>query len=379
MKFFNRFLLAPGPTPLPEEVRLEAVKDIYHHKHPKAKKVFQKVTEDLKWLIGTKHNVYQLASSGTGAMEAAMQNLVNPGDKVIVINAGNFGGRWSKLAKAFGANLVEIKKEWGDMASAEELEGVLKQNPDTVAVFCQLSETSTGTCCDAEGFAKVVSKTNAILVVDAVSGLGVVPLKMDEWGVDCVAAGSQKGLMLPPGLGLIAMNDKAWKLVEANKQNKFYFDLRLFQKKLEKWDTPWTPPIGIIMQADKAMELVKEEGLENLWARSTKLADGLRAAIKALGLELFSKYPGDAVTTVKVPEGFVTKQITAPFRDKYNITIAGGQGDYEEKMFRFGTMGCMDMYTELAGVAALEMVLKDLGWKFTPGAGVSAFMAEMMK
>ncbi len=379
MKLLNKFLLAPGPTPLPEEVRLEGARDITHHKTPAAKQMFVKCTEDLKWLTGTKHDMYILASSGTGAMEAAMQNLVNPLDKIIVINAGNFGGRWSKLAKAYGATLVEIKKDWGDMASPEELEKVLKENPDTVAVFCQLSETSAGSCSDIEGFAKITSKSNAILVVDGISGVGVVPFKMDEWHVDVIVGGSQKGLMLPPGLAFIGLNDRAWKLIEANKQNKFYFDLKLFQKKYPDKETPWTPPIGLIYQADKAFQMIKDEGLENVWKRCSLLAGALRTAVKALGLELFSKHPGDAVTTVKVPEGVDGKKITSVIRDKYNVTIAGGQGDYTGKIFRFGHMGYMDMYSLLSTVAALELTLKELGWKFEMGAGVSAFLKEISK
>ena len=377
MKTLYKFLLAPGPTPLPEEVRLEGAREITHHKHPVAKKMFRKVTDDMKWLLGTKYDSYLLASSGSGAMETAVQNLINTGDKVIIINAGNFGGRWVKINKAYGANVVEIKKDWGDMATPAELEAVLKANPDTVAVFCQLSETSTGACSDTAGFAKIVSKTNAILVVDGVSGIGVVPLKMDEWNVDVVVGGSQKGMMLPPGMAFICMNEKAWKLVENNKQHKFYFDLKLFQKKLVDNETPWTPPIGIIYQADKAFEMMKAEGLENVWARSTKLAKGIRTAMKAMNLELFAKCPGDAVTTVKIPDGVDGKKVTSVIRDKYGITIAGGQGDFSGKIFRLGNMGYMDMYSELACLAALELTFKELGHKFEIGSGVSAFMKEM--
>jgi len=379
-KMYKKMLLAPGPTPLAPEVRVEGAKDIMHHRHPESKKSVAKCVEGFHWLLGTKADVHLLSSSGSGAMETAVQNLVNEGDKVVIVNAGNFGNRWFKLAKAFKANAVEINKPWDEIVTPEELEKVLKENPDTKAVFCQLSETSTGACSNVKEFAEVVSKTDAVIVVDGVSGVGVVPLEMDAWKVDVVVGGSQKGLMLPPGLAFIAINEKAWKLVEANTQNKFYFDLIQAKKSVEKGDaTPWTCPITIINQANVAFDLMREEGREQLWARFSKLAAGLRSAAVALGLELWAKCPGDAVTAIKIPDVPNGDKIPAIMRDDFGITIAGAQAAYKGKFIRIGHMGAMDFYDELCCIAALEKTLHKLGWKFELGAGLTAFQKAMLE
>lgn len=373
--FMKQFLLAPGPTPLPEEVRVEGARDITYHRSPAGKKMVVQCMEDLKYLLGTKNDVFLLGSSGSGAMECCMQNLVSPGDKVIVLNAGNFGNRWAKLAKAWGATVVEIKKDWGDVVQPAELETTLKANPETTVVFCQLSETSTGVCSKTKEYAAIVNKTNAILCVDVVSGAGVVPFEMDEWGIEACAGGSQKGMMLPPGLGFVSFGPKAWALVEKCTNRRFYFDMREYKKKIPDKETPWTPPITIICQSARAFEMIKKAGgREKLWERYSMLAKGVRAGVTSLGLKLFAKEPGDAVTAVWVPEGIDGAALTKMMRDEYGVLVGGGQSDYKGKIFRFGHMGYMDIYDEIAALVALEICLAKLGYKFEMGTSIAAFM-----
>ena len=379
-KMYKKLLLAPGPTPLPPEVKLEGAKDIEHHRNPVSKKAIVECMDGFRWLLGTKSDVHILASSGSGAMEAAFQNTINQGDKVIIINAGNFGTRWLKIAKAYKANIVEISKTWDKVVTPEELKKALDENPDTKGVFCQLSETSSGACSSVKEFAEIVSKTPAIIVVDGVSGVGVVPLHMDDWKVDIVIGGSQKGLMLPPGLGFVAINDKAWKLVEACTQPRFYFSLPESKKHIDKGTmTPWTSPITIVNQANVVFDMMKEEGKEELWDRFKKLATALRQAVFAMGLKLFHECPGDAVTSIAIPEDLKDgKKIPAIMRDDFGITVAGAQGSYAGKYIRIGHMGAMDFYDELCCVAALEKTLYKLGWKFELGSGITAFQKAMI-
>ncbi len=379
-KMYKKLLLAPGPTPLPPEVKLAGAWDIEHHRNPASKKALKVCVENFQWLLGTKHDVHLLASSGSGAMETAFVNTISPGDKVIIVNAGNFGTRWLKIAKTYKANIVELKKTWDKVVTPEELKKALDENPDTKAVFCQLSETSSGACSNVKEFAEIVSKTNAIIVLDGVSGVGVVPLDMDDWKVDVVVGGSQKGLMLPPGLGFVAINDKAWKLVEACTTPRFYFNLIESKKHMDKGTmTPWTSAITIVNQANVAFEMMKEEGREEMWNRFKKLAAGLRQAVFALGLKLWHECPGDAVTAVAIPESLKDGvKIPAIMRDEFGVTVAGAQGDYKGKFIRIGTMGAMDFYDELCCIAALEKTLKKLGWDFEVGAGVAAFQKALM-
>lgn len=379
-KMYKKLLLAPGPTPLPQEVKIEGAKDIVHHRHPDSKKALGVCMDNFKWLLGTTNDVFLLASSGSGAMESAVQNIVNPGDKVIVVNAGNFGTRWLKLVKAFKANVVEIGKTWDKIVTPEELKKKLDENPDTKAVFCQLSETSTGACSNVREFAEIISKTPAISVVDGVSGVGVVPFYMDDWKIDMVAGGSQKGLMVPPGLAFIAVNKKAWKMVEECKQPRFYFDLTIFKKHVDAGTmTPWTSAITIANQANVAFDLMRGEGKEEMWKRFEKLAVAVRQAVHAMNLELWNECPGDAVTAIKIPEDLKDGgKIPAIMRDDFGITIAGAQGSYKGKFIRIGHMGAMDFYDELCCIAALEKTLYKLGWKFELGAGLTAFQKALI-
>jgi len=366
------YLLSPGPTPVPENVLAAAAEPIIHHRTPEFSKIFMEVTEGLKYVFGTKEDVYILTSSGTGAMEAAVVNTLSPGDKAITINGGKFGERWGNICKAYGIQHKEIVLEWGQDYTKDELEAELKANPDLKAIFCQLSETSTGAIFDIQGYGEVVSKTNAILVVDGISGAGVMPCPMDDWKVDIFLSGSQKSFMIPPGLAYIAFSQKAWKLVETAKCPKFYFDVKKAKKNLADKTTPWTPGISLIIQQKKSLDIILAMGLEKLFAHHRILGDATRAGVKALGLELLAKKPGNILTAVKTPAGIEGSKIVKTMQGKYMAYIAGAQDPHKGKFFRIAHLGYMGGFDIITALTALEMTLSDLSYKFELGASVKA-------
>jgi aspartate aminotransferase-like enzyme len=366
------YLLSPGPTPVPENVLAAAAEPIIHHRTPEFSKIFMEVTEGLKYVFGTKEDVYILTSSGTGAMEAAVVNTLSPGDKAITINGGKFGERWGNICKAYGIQHKEIVLEWGQDYTKDELEAELKANPDLKAIFCQLSETSTGAIFDIQGYGEVVSKRNAILVVDGISGAGVMPCPMDDWKVDIFLSGSQKSFMIPPGLAYIAFSQKAWKLVETAKCPKFYFDVKKAKKNLADKTTPWTPGISLIIQQKKSLDIIMAMGLEKLFAHHRILGDATRAGVKALGLELLAKKPGNILTAVKTPAGIEGSKIVKTMQGKYMAYIAGAQDPHKGKFFRIAHLGYMGGFDIITALTALEMTLSDLSYKFELGASVKA-------
>jgi serine---pyruvate transaminase len=366
------YLLSPGPTPVPENVLAAAAEPIIHHRTPEFSKIFMEATEGLKLVFGTKEDVFILTSSGTGAMETAVVNTLSPGDKVLTINAGKFGERWANICKAYGVAYKEIVVEWGRDYSKEKLEAELKAMPDCKAVFCQLSETSTGAIFDIKGFGEVVSKTAAILVVDGISGTGATPCPMDEWHVDLMVSGSQKSFMIPPGLAYIAFSPKAWKLVESAKCPKFYFDAKKAKKNLLDKTTPWTPAVSLVIQQKKALDIITGLGLENLFAHHRILGEATRAGVKALGLELFSEKPGNILTAVKTPAGLEGGKIVKTMQSKYMAYIAGAQDPMKGKFFRIAHLGYMGGFDIITALTALEMTLADLGYAFELGASVKA-------
>ncbi|MDK2886197.1 MAG: serine---pyruvate transaminase [Thermosipho sp. (in: thermotogales)] len=373
----KNYLLAPGPTPVPSDILLEGAKETIHHRTPQFVSILEETLENLKYLFQTKNRVFTLLSSGTGALEAAVSNLLNPGDKAIIVEAGKFGERWREIAEAFNINVVSLKLEWGEAVTPEQIKDAIEKHPDAKAVFTTYSETSTGTVIDLEGIAKVTRDTNVVLVTDAVSALLAEPLKMDEWGIDVVVSGSQKGVMLPPGLAFIALNEKAWKLVENSNNSRYYFNLKAYNKKYP--DNPWTPGVNLIYMLRKAINMIKEEGIENVWKRHKILADATRAAVQAMGLELFSKRPGNVATAVKVPEGVDGNKLTKIMRDKYGVTIAGGQEHLKGKIFRISTLGYLSMFDTIVGISALEFTLNELGYKVEFGTGVKAAQEVLFK
>jgi len=371
------YLLSPGPTPVPEHVLAGAAEPIIHHRTAEFSTIFMETTEGLKFVFGTKEDVYILTSSGTGAMEAAVANLLSPGDRTLTLNAGKFGERWGNISKAYGIAHKEIVVEWGKDYTKDDLAAELKAMPDCKAVFCQLSETSTGAIFDVQGFGQVVSATNAILVVDGISGTGAMPCPMDDWKVDVMVSGSQKSFMIPPGLAYIAVGPKAWKLVETAKCPKFYFDLKKARKNLADKTTPWTPAISLVIQQKKALDIIKAMGLEKLFEHHRILGDATRAGVKAMGLELLAQKPGNILTAVKTPAGIDGGKIVKTMQNKYMAYIAGAQDPNKGKFFRIAHLGYMGGFDIITALSALEMTLMDLGFKFEAGSGIRAAQAVL--
>jgi aspartate aminotransferase-like enzyme len=370
------YLLSPGPTPVPERALSAAAEPIIHHRTAEFSAIFMEVTEGIKRVFGTKEDAYILTSSGTGAMETAVVNLLSPGDKVLSINGGKFGERWGNICKAYGIAYKEIVLDpWGKDFSKEELEAELKAMPDCKAVLATLSETSSGAMFDIQGFGEVVARTSAVLVVDGISGAGVTPCPMDEWKVDVLLSGSQKSFMIPPGLAFIALSPKAWALAANSKLPKFYFDLKKAKKNLANQTTPWTPGVSLIIQQKHALDIINKMGLEALFAHHRILADATRAGVKALGLQLLPQRPGNVLTCCKVPEGIEGGKLVKTMQGKYMAYIAGGQDPYKGKIFRIAHLGYMGGFDIITALSALEMTLMDLGYKFEAGAGISAAQA----
>ena len=369
----KNYLLTPGPTPVPPEALLAMAKPMIHHRTPQFQQILKEAEEGLKYVFQTKGEVLIFASSGTGAMEGAVCNQLSPGDRAITVQGGKFGERWTELCQAYGVEAIVCDVEWGKAVDPKEIEKLLSKHKDVKAVYTTLCETSTGVVTDIKAIAEVTKKTDAVLVVDAISGLGAVECRTDEWGIDVVVAGSQKGLMIPPGLAFATVSQKAWKLVEQSKCPKYYFDFKEAKKALEKTDTPYTPALTLVIGLNEALKIMKQETLEKIMARHKKMAKAIREAAVALGLELYSKTASsDAVTAVKVPQGIDGEKLVKTMRDEYGVGIAGGQADLKGKVFRIASMGYMNQFDVIVSISCLEIVLSKMGYKFELGAGVRA-------
>ncbi len=370
----KNLLLTPGPTQIPANICAVLGQPIIHHRTPQFQAILKEVTEGLKYIFQTKNDIFILTSSGTGAMEAAVCNLLSPGDKAITVECGKFGERWGELCKVYGIQANIVKVPWGKAVDAAQIQKILDSDKNIKAVFITLSETSTGVDTNVKALGEVVKKSNAVLIVDAISGLGAVDLQTDNWGVDVVVSGSQKGLMLPPGLAFISVSTKALALVEKSTCPKYYFSLKKAKKAADQTDTPFTPAIGIVIALNESLKMMKDEGLEKLFARYLKLAKGVKAAAKALGLKLYAddSCASGAVTAICVPDGIDGKKFVKTMRDIHGVTMAGGQAELEGKIFRICHMGCIDEYDILTGIACVEKVLKEMGYKFELGAGLAA-------
>ena len=367
----KRYLLTPGPTPVPPESLLAMARPIIHHRTNEFRAILGQVAEDLKYVYQTKNDVFIFASSGTGAMEAAVANILSAGDKALAVTGGKFGERWQEICQAYKIDVTPLEIEWGTAVEPKVIKDKLSKEPDIKAVFTTLCETSTGVRTDIKTIAQITKDHQAVLVVDAISALGAEDLKTDEWGIDVVVSGSQKGLMIPPGLSFISINDKAYKAIEQSRLPKYYFDIKKAKKSFDKTDTPWTPAVSLIIGLQQALKMIREEGIENIIQRHKVLAEATRQAMKALDLELLApKSPANAVTAVKVPEGIDGAAIVKNLRDKYDVWIAGGQAHLKGKIFRIAHLGYMNQFDIIVGITALEAVLKELSYKFELGAGV---------
>ena len=366
-------LFTPGPTPVPEDILLEMARPIIHHRTADFRKITEEVEGDLQYLFQTKNPVVSLASSGSGAMEAAVSNILSPGEKALVIKGGKFGERFGEICSAYGIDVVAIDVEWGKAVEPESVRKILNSEKDIKAIFTTLCETSTGVLTDIQAIGKIVAEfPDTVLVVDAVSSLGAVSCRTDEWNLDVVITGSQKALMLPPGLSFLSISEKAGKKIESSKLPKYYFDLKKYRKFLDKFDFPFTPAVSLMLGLKKTLSLIREEGLENVLKRHQILAEATRAAVKALGLELLAEKPANALTAVKVPEGIDGNELTKMLKEKYGINFAGGQAQLKGKIFRIAHLGYFDQLDIILAISALEMALSVLGYKFELGAGIKA-------
>ena len=367
-------LFAPGPSPIPPKVLLAMAEPIIHHRAPAYVKVLEEVREGLKYLFQTKNEVLVFASSGTGAMEGAVSNTLCAEDKVLVVQGGKFGERWAQICSAYGVHAKIIHVEWGRAVDPDLIRKALEVEPTIKAIFIQASETSTGVKHPVREIAEIVKNyENTILVVDAITGIGVFDLPTDKWDLDIVVGGSQKALMLPPGLSLVALSDKAWSFVEKSTLPKYYFDFKKELKNIKSNQSAYTPAVSLVVGLREVLRQIKEEGLENVFARTERMARATREAMKALGLRLFAPdSPSDAVTAIIAPADIDGQRVVKILREKHNITIAGGQDQAKGKIFRIAHFGYMDTYDIVTVVSAVEMTLKELGYAVELGKGVKA-------
>ena len=367
----KRYLLTPGPTAVPPEVLLRMSQPLIHHRTPEFEALFAQVQEKLQWLFQTKQNVLILAASGTGAMEAAVSNTCSPGDTVIVVNGGKFGERWLKISQAFGVKVVELKVEWGKAVTVDAVAQALKAHPETRAVLIQASETSTTVLHPVEQISTLIRNTNTLLVVDGITSVGATDTPMDRWGIDVLVTGSQKALMLPPGLAFLALSDKAWKQVETTKQPRYYFDLRREHKEQQKHTTAYTPAISLINGLHEVLRLMQEEGLEHIFARHSLLAAASRAAAQAMGLTLLAPgAPSPAATGVWLPDGVDGSRLLKYMRDRMGVDIAGGQDHLKGKIVRISHIGYAGPFDVITAISTLEMALRRFGQNIELGSGV---------
>jgi aspartate aminotransferase-like enzyme len=373
-------LFTPGPTPVPETVMLKMAEPIIHHRNPEFGEILTRVHQNLQYLFQTVQPVIVLTCSGTGGVESSFVSLFSPGDTIITCNGGKFGERWVKMPRAYGLNVVELSIEWGKAASAEQVLGALTEHPEAKAVYLVHSETSTGTATDVKALAAVIrGNSNALVCVDGITAVGAHEMRFDDWGIDVCVTGSQKGLMIPPGLAFIALSKRAIEKMATSTLPKFYFDLRKAVKSWQANDTPWTPAVSLVIGVDAALQMLKEEGIEQIWKRHERLASGIRAGVTALGLKLFSDSPSFAVTPVWLPAGVEWKMFNKILKSKYGITIAGGQDDFAGKIFRLSHLGYYDEFDMVTMITALEMTLKECGYAFELGAGVKAVITSFQQ
>ncbi|QER41552.1 alanine--glyoxylate aminotransferase family protein [Thermodesulfobacterium sp. TA1] len=368
----KKYLFTPGPVPVPPKALLTMAQPMTHHRLPEFSEILKEIRENLKYLFQTKNNVYFFASSGTGAMEAAILNLFSPGDKVVVVSAGKFGQRWFELAKTYGLNPIVIELPWGKAVRPEQVEEVLNSHPNVKGVLLQACETSTGVKHPVREIAQLTKDRETVIVVDAITGLGVFDLPMDEWGLDVVITGSQKALSLPPGLSFIAFSDKAISFSERSTLPKYYFSLQKEKKAYEKDTTSFTPAVSLLLGLQVVLQRIKEIGLKELFTHYHVQATACREAVKALGLKIFPEVPSESLTVIEVPEGVKTGDLINFLKNKLGIIFAGGQDHLKGKIIRITHMGDQSLFDLLIAISALEVGLNLFGYQVELGVGVKA-------
>ncbi|MCL2503908.1 MAG: alanine--glyoxylate aminotransferase family protein [Coriobacteriia bacterium] len=378
----KKYLMTPGPTPVPAEVLLAMAAPIIHHRTPDFSAAFAESISGLKYVLQTEGDVLLFASSGTGAMESAIANSFCPGDTVIVCRNGKFGDRQKQICETYGLRVIDLRYEWTQVVDPADVAKALEEDPDVRGVIVTQSETSSGVLNDVRAIGGLVRGCpDTVLIVDSITGIGAVECKTDEWGLDVVMTGSQKGLMLPPGLAACSVSEKAWRAYERSTLPKFYFDWKRYQSNVLKDTTPFTPAVTLVLGLNVALRMIREEGLEAVIARHARLAGAARAGCEALGLKLFAPLEGrgNAVTPVWVPDGVDGKAIVKTLKDKHGVTIAGGQDDYAGRILRIGHLGYFGDFDIITTLAALEMTLAELGYDFEAGLGIKAAEAIFME
>ena len=371
-------LYTPGPTQLLPSAQLAMAAATMHHRTAEFRALYSKVLADLKTFVGSRNDVVMFTASGTGAMEAAVANLTSPGDKVLVVTAGKFGERWESLTKAYGCQVDSVRAAYGETVTPEQVKAALK--PDHVALYMQASESSTGARHDVEGIARILKGTNTLLIVDAITGLGTTSFDVDGWGIDVIIGGSQKAVMIPPGLAYCAVSDRAWQRMESSKNPRYYFDLRKERKNGAKGESSYTPSTALVAALGAAFDYLREQGGGDLAAGRDLLignaqtaAAMTRAAAQALGLKLFAaSSPGAALTAIASPEGVDSSDIVKAFRNRFGAVVANGQGEMKGQLFRIAHLGFYDYLDTIAIIGALENVLAETGRKVELGAGLRA-------
>ena len=375
----KQYLLSPGPTPIPNEIALAMSETMIHHRTPQFNKIFEEARQGLKTLFGTSGDVLILASSGTGAMEAAVANLFSPGDKVLVINGGKFGERWLNISNAFGLDPIEIKVEWGQAVKVADVEKQLRLHPDIQSVMIQASETSTTVLHPVKEIAKL-TQNGPLFLVDGVTAVGVLPVPLDEWGIDALVTGSQKALMLPPGLGFIALSDRAWQKTKKAKLPRFYFDLNLERKNQAKGSGAFTPAVSLIFGLRASLNMMAREGFDRVYARHARMARATRAAATAMGLKLLAPdSPSPAATGIFLPPGLDADKVLDYLRDQMGVILAEGQDQLKGKAIRIAHVGYMGAFDVVTAIAALEMALRKFGAEIPFGRGVAAAQEVLME
>jgi len=369
----KRYLLTPGPTPVPPEVLAALAEPVIHHRGRDFRGIYERCLARLQEVYRTEHDVLLYTTSGTGAFESAVANLTSAGDRQLVLSAGSFGERWAGMVKAFGADLVHVRLDWGETPEPEDLHAALAETGGVRVVYLTHSETSTGVVCDVQALAAVAKDAGALVVVDAVSSLGAVPLEPDAWGLDVVVSGSQKALMCPPGLAFASVSPAALAAAARATSPRYVLDWERTRKAQAKLDAPFTPAVSIVRALDVALGLLLQEGLEAAFDRHARLGRACREGAKAMGLELFSpdEERSAVVTAIRSPEGVDGTEVVATLRDRFGITIANGQGDLKGKIFRIGHIGWFDIFDITTALAAVELALADAGADIERGVAVT--------
>ena len=365
-------LMTPGPTPIPESARLEMAKTLEHHRTPGFRRLLAEVLEGLKYVFDTTNDIAVLTASGTGAMETCVVNAVPRGGKAIVLDSGKFAERWADICEAYGITAIRYKVPWGKPFEADEVARLLAEHPDAAAVYATLCETSTGVGHDIEGIGRAVATSDALFVVDGISGVGAAECHMDAWGIDLLAVGSQKALMSPPGLAFVAVSETAWQRIESIERQAFYFDLAACRKALADCDTPWTPSRPLLSALAASLRQIRTEGIETIWRRTATLAHATRAGVEALGLRLVAERPSEALTAAFLPQGVDAKAFLARLEGRFGVKLAGGQGPFSGKIIRIAHMGQIDELDVLSTLSAVELVLAEMGQSVKLGSGVAA-------